>query len=250
VIQSITSRWKKLIHYLLSEPREHMMSVFLGLLCIEVFVFGPLSRAQGPLVSVINGIAFSFLLIVGVIAMAPSLLVQVSSATVVAIAIVLRWLANFQGPQQFYLWDKITSLAATLVFLALVLWQVYKERPVTAHKIMGAVAAYLLVAIMFALLYNIIELLHPGAFSSATSGYLLQAYLMDEFLYFSIATLTTVGFGDITAVHPFARSLVMLESSIGILYPPILIGVLVSLHTERLRGKTGKSGQEGDVHGT
>ena len=241
--------WKKLIHYLLSEPRDHMMSIFLGLLCIEIFVFGPLSRDQRPLVTVINGIVFSFLLVVGVIAMAPRLHSQISSAMVVAIAIALRWLATLQGSAQLYLWDKIASLAATLVFLALVLWQVYKESPVTAHKIRGSVAAYLLMAIVFAFSYNIIELLHPGAFSSAP-GNRLQVYQVNEFLYFSIATLTTVGFGDITAIHPFARSLVMLESIIGVLCPIILIGVLVSLRTERLRDKIRKSGHGGDVHGT
>ena len=219
--------WKKIIHYLLSEPRDHMMSIFLGLLCIEIFVFGPLSPVQRPLLTVINGIVFSFMLVVGVIAMAPRLHSQISCTVIVAIAIALRWLATLQGSAQLSLWDKIASLAATLVFLVLVLWQVYRETPVTAHKIRGSIAAFLLTAIVFAISYNIIELVYPGAFSTAP-GYRLQTYVVDEFLYFSIATLTTVGFGDITAVHPIARSLVMLESIIGILYPPILIGVLVS----------------------
>lgn len=226
------------------------MSLFLGLLCIEVFVFAPLSRAAGSLTAVINGIVFSFLLLVGVLAMAPRSAAQVVSAAIVTLAIMLRWMTNLQGSTQLYLWDKIFSLAAALAFLALILWQVYKESPVTAHKIRGAVAAYLLLAMIFASLYNIVELLHPGAFSSAAPGDHLQACQVDAFLYFSITTLTTVGFGDITAVHPVARSLVMLESILGTLYPPILIGILVSLHTEWLRGRNGKQGQGEDGHGT
>lgn len=242
--------WNRLIQYLLSEPRQHTMSLFLGLLCVEVFMIGPLCRVEGTMTALINGIVFSVLLVVGVLAMAPRPLVQAASAAVVTSAIVLRWMVNLEEGPRFYLWDKIASLAAALVFLALVLWQVYRESPVTAHKIRGAVAAYLLLDIIFAFSYNIIELMLPGSFSSSSPGGNLHAYRVDTFLYFSTSTITTVGFGDITAVHPFARSLVMLESIIGILYPPVLIGVLVSLHTEWLRGKSGGQESTGDERGT
>lgn len=241
--------WKKLAHYLLSEPREHTMSIFLGLLGIEVFVFGPLSRAEGQLVAIVNGIVFSMLLLVGVIALAPRFHAQVASTIIMALAIGLRWMSNLHGSADLYLWDKMSSLAASVVFLALVLWQVYRESPVTVHKIRGAVAAYLLLAMIFAFTYNIMELLHPGSFTASVQGNRLKATLVDPFLYFSVSTLTTVGFGDITAVSPPARSLVMLESIIGILYPPVLIGFLVSLHTDWLRGNTGAPGNRGTDHG-
>jgi hypothetical protein len=52
-------------------------------------------------------------------------------------------------------------------------------------------------------------------------------------------TLTTVGFGDITAVAPTARSLVMAEALIGQLYPAILLARLVSLEIETRRSKKG-----------
>jgi hypothetical protein len=54
-------------------------------------------------------------------------------------------------------------------------------------------------------------------------------------MYFSLVTLTTVGFGDVSAVHPVARSLVTLEGVIGTLYPAILIARLVSLHIAQER---------------
>jgi hypothetical protein len=50
-----------------------------------------------------------------------------------------------------------------------------------------------------------------------------------------MVALTTVGFGDITAIHPLARSLVMLEALIGQLYPAILLARLVSLEIETRR---------------
>ena len=232
--------WKKLIDYVLSEPRQHTMSLFLALLCAEVFVVGPFSEVRGPFAGAINGIVFSILLVVGVLAMAPRPLVQVASAAVVITAIAMRWLSNLHGSPQLFLWDRISSLAATMVFLVLVFWQVFRESPATAHKIRGAVAAYLLIAMIFAFLYSIMELLNPGSFSSAAAGKLFSGHRADAFIYFSLSTLTTVGFGDITPVHPLARSLVMLESIIGALYPPILIGILVSLHIDWRRTGNGR----------
>jgi hypothetical protein len=51
------------------------------------------------------------------------------------------------------------------------------------------------------------------------------------FLYFSFTTLTTTGYGEILPVHAVARTLVIIEQLIGVLYPVVLIGRLVSLVT-------------------
>jgi hypothetical protein len=118
--------------------------------------------------------------------------------------------------------------------------QVSREGPVTAHRIRGAIALYLLIAMLFAFLYGLAEELAPGAFimprdwsrAASTSG--------EAFYYFSIVTLTTVGYGDITAVHPLVRSLVMLEALIGQLYPAILLARLVSLEIETRRSGSGR----------
>jgi voltage-gated potassium channel Kch len=65
----------------------------------------------------------------------------------------------------------------------------------------------------------------PGAFAAASGALLEHAH----YQYFSIVTLTTLGYGDITPVHPFARSLAMLEALTGQLFPAILIARLVSM---------------------
>ena len=51
----------------------------------------------------------------------------------------------------------------------------------------------------------------------------------DKLLYFSFTTLTTVGYGDIVPVHPFARSLANLEAIMGQLYPATLLARVVTL---------------------
>jgi hypothetical protein len=54
-----------------------------------------------------------------------------------------------------------------------------------------------------------------------------------------MVALTTTGFGDITPIHPLARSLVMLEALIGQLYPAILLARIVTLEIETRRSKKG-----------
>lgn len=68
-------------------------------------------------------------------------------------------------------------------------------------------------------------LLHPGAFAGAVPDH----GTLQHWIYYSFVTLTTVGYGDVTPVHPAARSLAMLEALIGQLYPAILLARLVSL---------------------
>ncbi len=47
--------------------------------------------------------------------------------------------------------------------------------------------------------------------------------------YFSFVALTSLGFGDITPAHPLARSVTVFETLLGVLYPAVLIGRLVTL---------------------
>jgi len=98
---------------------------------------------------------------------------------------------------------------------------------------MGAVAAYLLIGMIWSVAYYLIALWIPGAFSiqgpiATGGGELLQSQLF----YFSFVTLTTIGYGDIAAVHPIVRMLVILEGVTGQLFPAILIARLVSLQVQ------------------
>jgi hypothetical protein len=229
-----------ILHFLSREPKDHGLTLFLILLCGEIFLLGPLAHAEGGWVSIINGVMYSALLLMGVLALTPNTIIRLISCIIIALAIVMRWAANLTGSPGIYLWNLVFSLISCLTFLMLVLSQVRRETPVTEHKIRGAVVAFLLMALAFAFLYNMTELLQPGSFTLFVHKERIHPYRLDSFLYFSISTITTVGFGDITAVGSFARSLVMVESIIGVLYPPVLIGVLVALHTDWLRDRSGR----------
>jgi voltage-gated potassium channel Kch len=105
------------------------------------------------------------------------------------------------------------------------------------------VAGYLLLSVIFAIAYSLAETIQPGSFQmSSVQDQVRPELVMDRsFYYFSVVTLTTTGFGDITALSQSARTLVMMEALIGQLYTAILIARLVSLHVEERRGKRGEN---------
>jgi hypothetical protein len=94
--------------------------------------------------------------------------------------------------------------------VVVILYEVTQARKFNYNLIIFALAAYLLLALLWVILYTIIEILEPGSFA-------INPLLIDEdtivsgeifplILYFSLITLTTVGFGDITPFSPIARS--------------------------------------------
>ncbi|HVM79628.1 MAG TPA: potassium channel family protein [Stellaceae bacterium] len=121
----------------------------------------------------------------------------------------------------------IVALVFFLVLTAAIGHVVFGPGRVTAHRIQGAIVVYLHVALIFTYLYAVVLIFEPGAFGDAiaTSDPSVGA----KVLYFSFTTLTTVGYGDITPVHPLARSLSNLEAIIGQLYPATLLARLVTL---------------------
>jgi hypothetical protein len=184
---------------------------------------------------------FVLLLLVGLLTMTKRREFQALATMIVAMAIATRVARRFFGVAGLEILDGLLILLCTIGFLVIVLWQVYREGPVTAQRIQGAVAGYLLLSVIFAIAYSLAETIQPGSFQmSSVQDQVRPELVMDRsFYYFSVVTLTTTGFGDITPVSPMARTLVMMEALIGQLYPAILIARLVSLHVEAKREKRG-----------
>ena len=110
---------------------------------------------------------------------------------------------------------------------------------VTVHTISGAMVVYLLIALIWALLYIVAEGRQPGSFSS-TQAIAPQSgeapFLLSNLTYFSLITITSVGYGDITPVSDTARSLASLEAVFGQVFLAVLVAWLVGKylsHSER-----------------
>lgn len=129
-----------------------------------------------------------------------------------------RWLTLLGG---------VCSAAFLATLTVAILVHVFRERDVNADVIAGAIVAYLLMAVMWSHVYFVLETLHPGSFSLAhEAGPATQALLR----YFSIVTITTVGYGDITPATAAARAFANLEAIVGQLYLVIQVAWLVGMH--------------------
>lgn len=122
-------------------------------------------------------------------------------------------------------WNISLFLQISLIIALLVLY-ILEAQSVTREVLFAAVAIYFLLAGGFNVLYILIETIEPGAFMSSIGVEITWQRLT----YFSLVTISTLGYGDIVPVAPVAQSLAALETSIGTLYIAILIGRFVSLY--------------------
>jgi hypothetical protein len=147
------------------------------------------------------------------------------------IPIVIGYLAalDFGGRHLQALAIGIRALFLTYATVLIVRHTV-REQNVTADTIAGAACAYVLTALTWASLYELLEFLRPGSFDIPRT-WLLQPSHDPSFglIYFSFTTITTVGYGDIHPMSVRAGGLAMGEAVVGQLYVAIMIARLVGL---------------------
>lgn len=110
-----------------------------------------------------------------------------------------------------------------------VLSRVSRYRRITFDEVAGAVSAYILIGLFFSMLYLWIELLQPGSFHISEQTNLNNLVDYSDFVLFSFATLTTLGYGDITPLTHITQVVAVFESIIGVLYVAVLVGGLVGM---------------------
>ncbi|MEM9159590.1 MAG: potassium channel family protein [Verrucomicrobiota bacterium] len=104
-------------------------------------------------------------------------------------------------------------------------YAIQKDAGNAMDRTIGAICGYFLLGMAWSRLYVVAYLLLPGSFNASASADTLSEA---DLIYFSIVTLTTLGYGDISAVDPYARILSAMEAAFGTLYLAVLIAALVS----------------------
>jgi len=214
-----------------SDPLLTALTVMLAIL---LFVVGPL-QAAGMVEAHHFGIAFGFVLLAAIFVVSSSAL-AVGAILLGIVLIVCAGFLRLRHPSAEDIYLEATAwLILGITIGTVVARAVFAPGRVTFHRVVGAVLLYLCIGLVFVSLYCFVALGEPKAFGGLAP---LQDNLAvaANLIYFSFVTLTSVGYGDIVPLHPFARGLANVEAIIGQLYPATLLARLVTLELEQRRG--------------
>lgn len=164
------------------------------------------------------------------------------------IALLVLWLLSVGGTllsmatqgSAFWPWCRTLELLSTVPMLALlaagILAFVVRERSLTFDSIFATIAAYLLLALLFAQIYLVMIIWQPDSFTLPIAAAERPPHLLQsDITYFSLVTLATVGYGDILPATHTARMLAMIQSVTGQFYLAVVVAIFVSTYAAQRR---------------
>ena len=205
---------------------DPLLTALTVLLVILLFVLIPL-QALGIFAFQASELVLALLLVAGVFVMSGSrtaVAAMLGALAMIAVGVTLR----LKSPSVL---DLNLFAGAWLVVGITLAWAVaratFAPGRITYHRVLGAILFYLMVAVIFAALFMFLGTLVPKAFTGMEVRD--DPALASQLIYFSFATMTTTGYGDVAPLHPLARSLCNLEAIFGQLYPATLLARLMTL---------------------
>ena len=157
------------------------------------------------------------------------------SGWAVSVPLVLLQLAHLLWPGVSLL--QVPMLVAQVAFHAyavlLLLGYVLRDDIVTLDELYALACIYVLMALLWASAYGIVVHFDPGAIYINPSNDPDGTTGWSDLVYYSLSTLTSTGYGEITPVAPAGRALAMLQQVVGVLFVAILIARLTGMHRAR-----------------
>jgi hypothetical protein len=209
---------------------------FLVLMTVFVPMFG-LGRAGRVAVD----LTFAIMLLSGAIATIERRWVMVVIMALTCVEFTADLIVEFNSNFNARGWDSAVKVFCMAILVVMTLKQTFQHGRVNVHRVMGGVAAYLLIGVTWAFGYKLLMQEIPDAIhfqQPLAPG--VSTGEPTRLIYFSFETLTTVSFGDAYPVNRVARSLAIAEALIGQLYPAILISTLVGMALQERFSATAK----------
>jgi voltage-gated potassium channel Kch len=126
-------------------------------------------------------------------------------------------------------------LLTTTLFLSYatysLLQDVFSAETVDTRVLLNAINAYLLIAMTSAMIHGLISIFIPDSYNFIDGANTRSDIF--NLVYFSVVTLTTLGYGDYLPLSDIARSFVAIEALIGQIYMAVIIARLVGLHSAK-----------------
>ena len=208
--------------------------LLISILCLLVFV--PIFRDFGD-IRILTNILFTTTLITGVYAVSKKKYVLFAAVFLATPFFASMWTGIFLEVPSLVLVGECFGILFTGFIVITILSFIFREKEVTSNVIYGAIVAYLLIAIMWAFIYSLLEIIQPGSFAIGNDQVEVDRHL---FIYYSLVTITTLGYGDITPLTAQANSFSSLEAVIGQIYLVVTVARLVGINIAQSMDK--KSG--------
>ncbi len=178
-------------------------------------------------IRVLMNIFLTAILISGTYAASKKIYITITAASLALPMLVSIWISHFVDMPFLVFVGDCFGIAFIAFLVIIILSFIFGEHEVTSNVIYASIVVYLLIAIMWAFVYSVLETIHPGSFAIGNSQIEVGRPL---FIYYSFVTITTLGYGDITPVTDIANSLSFLEAVTGQIYLVVLVARLVGIH--------------------
>jgi hypothetical protein len=203
--------------------------LFLIVFIVTLIVLGPFIDGFVTLRFFMN-LFFSIIFIATIYAVSQKIHHIIIAAILVIPALLAIWIPDIPRHNTPLTIGYICGLVVFAFAVISILNYILSEETVTRQTISAAVAVYLLLALMWTFIYRLIENLYPGSFAVAHDK-LQEA--PNIYLYFSLVTITTLGYGDITPIGSQAVSFSVLEAITGQIYLVVVVAWFVGLYVSK-----------------
>jgi hypothetical protein len=143
-----------------------------------------------------------------------------ASAAIVLVLVAVSAIASLPDRAELSRGSLVAGVVLAIATIVVIARRIGLHPTVNALTLLGAVCIYLLIGTAFAYAYRVLEAFDPPFFASGSIG-------ASTMLYYSFSTLTTVGYGDLTATSEIARMLSVTEALVGQLYLVTVIALVV-----------------------
>ncbi len=204
--------------------KGRFLFLLISILCL--LILAPLFKGFIG-IRILMDIFFTSILISAVYAVSKKKYILLVAALLALPMLVSIWSDNFVKVPSLILVGDCFGILFMAFMVIVILSFIFREQEVTGNVIYGAIVVYLLIAIMWAFVFSVMESINPGSFAIGEGQIEVGRPL---FIYYSFVTITTLGYGDITPITALANSFSFLEAVIGQIYLVVLVARLVGIH--------------------
>ena len=191
-------RWREIV---LGGSKRYVwitMTIFAYILLYPYFVGGHLDR-------VVFTTFISVILVTATLSLVDDRRYTYVATVLLVPGLMIQWYSLIHFTESLFIIARIFWISLlTFVIVVLLRDILGATRPIPRKVLWSAVSVYLIIGLVWALFYSIIEILNPGSF--IYSGKPAQPLVDMDLIYYSFVTITTLGYGDIVPVTIHAKS--------------------------------------------